>query len=484
VLLSLDRAYLKIFTLRVARLPGVPPTSCGVTSLSVEIEAEHARWTTFMCDGDESGQSSALRRLAKRFATSKGGREDGEDEILCTSSNDAATIEVARGFVNGERAEDASMILDRLSDLLERLRQKMATVHHTAVERRWRRVYTDAALLKCMVAVAQAECGNAKHDSESITQAIRDADLAIVIAGAPGEDRLEMLQDAIRMAQIHLDVPLDSSNKNRATQITLQQASLSHCRAMSTLTCLPRLPDLSAFQFKLSQRPFIVKQGALHWPLFEQRHGRIEAKWSDANYLRSIAGPGRVVPVEIGKSYEDETWSQAILPFEAFLDHCRWGASDESDNETRLNDLHYLAQHDLFTQLPELRADVIPFDLVYAAPSAPSSFPQYRPPMDDEQGTETVLMNAWMGPKGTLTPIHRDPYFNFFGECNVRLRRAAANLDNSPSRGLQAGLDRRTNTLRGRCKDESKVGRCLLLRGLANRRSNCLTISTYTSWSR
>jgi hypothetical protein len=59
----------------------------------------------------------------------------------------------------------------------------------------------------------------------------------------------------------------------------------------------------------------------------------------------------------------------------------------------------YLAQHDLFEQVPELRADIVTPD--YTALSAEAS------------GGE-VITNAWFGPGGTVSPLHFDDYHNIF----------------------------------------------------------------------
>lgn len=64
---------------------------------------------------------------------------------------------------------------------------------------------------------------------------------------------------------------------------------------------------------------------------------------------------------------------------------------------------NYLAQHDLINQFPELRSDIIIPDYVYADVSAPPWFPEYRPPGVDDM----MMINNWIGPKGTITPAHK-----------------------------------------------------------------------------
>ena len=59
----------------------------------------------------------------------------------------------------------------------------------------------------------------------------------------------------------------------------------------------------------------------------------------------------------------------------------------------------YLAQYDLFSQIPQLRQDIMTPD--YCAVS-----------------TSDVIVNAWIGPEGTVSPLHYDRYHNLF--CQVK----------------------------------------------------------------
>lgn len=70
-----------------------------------------------------------------------------------------------------------------------------------------------------------------------------------------------------------------------------------------------------------------------------------------------------------------------------------------------------MAQHDLFRQFPALERDVVVPDYVFSAPEAPQDMPLYAAPPNEEG----FVMNAWLGPEGTLSPAHTDPYFNCFG---------------------------------------------------------------------
>lgn len=82
--------------------------------------------------------------------------------------------------------------------------------------------------------------------------------------------------------------------------------------------------------------------------------------------------------------------------------------------------LGYLAQHQLLEQIPELRSDLVTPD--YCA---------LLLDVDEEGGEEEnnarsssavapradeVLVNAWLGPVGTVSPLHHDPYYNLLAQ--------------------------------------------------------------------
>jgi hypothetical protein len=131
-----------------------------------------------------------------------------------------------------------------------------------------------------------------------------------------------------------------------------------------------------------------------------------DRRWSDPSYLlKATLGGRRLVPVELGRSYTDDDWSQRIMTFAEYMESHLLRPKQERTG--------YLAQHDLFTQIPSLSADTNTPDYCYTDPPPPESLSSTV----EADTLDEPLRNAWLGPAGTISPLHTDPYHNIL--CQV-----------------------------------------------------------------
>jgi hypothetical protein len=345
--------------------------------------------------------------------------------------------------------------------------QKLHDVPYKEVKTCWRRLYADASLWKVLELVEgrpEESDGHASEDSEAeqegrmedvgwVDEVVRLLDMALILSGAPSREELVELWFAALKAA--LTVPGRERNVIASGRPAKRRKLSTSCEASNIPTSFPiDLPEptttlrypiprsrelsLSAFQKRFSNiethTPLIIEGALEHWPALEER------PWKNPGYLlEQTLGGRRLVPVEVGKSYTDEGWGQRIITFRAFmetymLDGHSYNVSTEDadklrDHEGNGTDLNaecapplnrvkkarptgYLAQHDLFAQVPALRADISIPDYCYCEP-APSPHLTHIKPVTK---LEEPLLNAWFGPANTISPLHTDPYHNILAQ--------------------------------------------------------------------
>lgn len=180
--------------------------------------------------------------------------------------------------------------------------------------------------------------------------------------------------------------------------------------------------------------------------------------WSNPAYLREKAGR-RTIPVEIGGSYTSEGWRQELMTLSDFIGRfiepggeevyahdttsASQGGKRRKVGETERigvdgpreaaahgppqekNDAKnkaYLAQHQLFDQIPALRRDILTPD--YCALLLGDE--------EDDAAADSVATNAWYGPAGTVSPLHSDPFHNLLAQVvGTKRVRLASHADPS-----------------------------------------------------
>jgi hypothetical protein len=258
--------------------------------------------------------------------------------------------------------------------------------------------------------------------------------------------------------------------------------------------------DVEGFQQSfLGRSPALVQGVARHWPALRLwrigvgRAGSTEEEDGDAayEYLARVAGK-RTVPVEIGRSYTDQGSHSRLVALESLLDRLRLESdADEQEGEERRSQQRgregegevgtdpggmegggwYLAQHALLDQIPALARDVDE-PLVCRCPCGAMHDGGARSTQQEGRGVKgggregeggrglqtrggggrVRKVNVWVGPGGTVSPLHQDPLDNVLcqvaGAKYVRIystahtasmRPGVANLSNTSTCTLECG---------------------------------------------
>jgi len=152
--------------------------------------------------------------------------------------------------------------------------------------------------------------------------------------------------------------------------------------------------------------PVVITDAMRNWPATQKDSAR---EWTIPK-LRS-RNMTDIVPVEFGGHYMSTEFQQHHIELQELLDF--FAKQQQQQNESSsINHNHvYLAQHDL-TLLSDLYVDVtkdVIKDVVMA--KVGRGIPQKS--------------NIWLGSAGSMSPAHRDPYYNLLcqvmGEKSVRL---------------------------------------------------------------
>lgn len=368
-------------------------------------------------------------------------------------------------------------LLPHRSDAILRLaRERLHTYPYASVPILWRRAFTEASLYLACQAILQAldttatinnddddadddnansasRCADQVTDKLSeeggdwIQAVVEKLDMALIMAGGAGrEDDIERMFSAL---EVYLEDPTADSDLEGTLHSRPTKKQRLLCPFSSSLSTyvggswppppptisIPTIaqpirkltnPSVLDFQRHVSAphpdgpQPLLIKGSMTHWPAL-LRGG--ERNWSSPGYFhKKTLGGRRLVPVEVGRSYTDVGWGQKILSWGGFVREYILGTipwqEEGGEVEGGKQRTGYLAQHDLFAQIPSLRKDIAVPDYCYidipsttSLPSSSSSSSPAPSPLTPPPPSSPML-NAWFGPPGTISPLHTDPHHN------------------------------------------------------------------------
>ncbi|KAI5359470.1 putative JmjC domain-containing protein [Septoria linicola] len=312
------------------------------------------------------------------------------------------------------------IIVDNPEEVLKRASEYLHAWPYAEVPTCWRRLYEDASLhlaVKLLrrrlnklqsttTAVSLATMNPAKRmkldlstpkDEDWIEEFCKIMDRAVIISGAPG--RKALIDDVLKELEVWIAAEWQSAQPRR----------LPTPRPRPLDTDFPIMRIARGYEFEEFQMHLETTAAPVIMPgTFERWPAR--TLWEDVNYLKyRTLGGNRIVPVEIGSSYNESGWSQKVMNFAEFVE--RYLIPDQPES------IGYLAQHDLFEQIPSLKNDISIPDYCWTNPPQPEGAAAETAGLKSTKQLDEPLLNAWLGPAGTKTPLHTDPYHNIL--CQV-----------------------------------------------------------------
>ncbi|KAG7157364.1 bifunctional peptidase and arginyl-hydroxylase JMJD5-like isoform X2 [Homarus americanus] len=263
------------------------------------------------------------------------------------------------------------------SALLDYTWQKLNTGHWRDVPMAWRLVFTWGSiamvglLLLRLEAALHHHTGPPKHSHLTVAAGVLRACDRGLLMGAPVDDNPLHSSAASLNTYARLAAAGNAEDENC---IVTQQDEASVTRPLPSVHCPPL--DRFLLHYMAAGVPVKLTGVVDHWPAL---------KLWNLKYLRRVAG-ARTVPVEVGARYTDLSWSQELMTLDDYLS--RHVTSPAANTPTG-----YLAQHQLLDQIPQLRDDILVPDYCHL-------------------GEESPRLHAWLGPRGTVSPLHHDPDHN------------------------------------------------------------------------
>lgn len=386
---------------------------------------------------------------------------------------DHLSSSLINGFDSGEAEDAYDLVLKRLDNLIEIATEKFYAFPFKDVPPCWRELFREASFIKVAALAVNGGPGRSRawdHTSlgsrichnitdgleePMLSEMVKTIDMALIMAGQPTETSTRATIDGVLdlLQELYSDPPKAADVEPPLKRVKITRApskiELGRFHKKSAFTppvsnYVPRITepsfDFIAFEAymkkprntDLGPEPIVIGSAIESWP------ARNERPWKSPSYLLSkTIGGRRLVPIETGRSYVDEGWGQKIVTFREFIEH-----NILLDPQTPDLPSGYLAQHDLFAQIPALRNDISIPDYCYTSPPPPHHSSPLAARHAQMPRLKDPLLNAWFGPAGTISPLHTDPYHNILtqvvGNKYVRLY-APRESEKLYARGVEYG---------------------------------------------
>lgn len=295
-------------------------------------------------------------------------------------------------------------LFNRADDVLKLADAKLRVFPFKDVDICWRRLYTDASLVKaCLITIHNCRLatlntlGNKINPRQLIeetrnatsvqisthakwlSEVIHTLDRALIMTGVPLREKLvETFLDTLQAATDQEQHDLDGqppSKRRKLSPPMFPPDSLPEPRLNYPIQRVSA-PSFDSIEHHIHnvRTPLVITDTVDHWPAMSTRSWNSHEYW----WKRTFGGR-RLVPVEVGRSYTDEEWGQKIMEFREFSDRHIWlneekkggNSSNTPEAYDDVGKTGYMAQHDLLSQIPALRNDIAVPDYCYISPPGP-----------------------------------------------------------------------------------------------------------------